>query len=85
MSSTSISGTNNSNEGMYSVDEGKGLNQNDRMHIFEMINHYIEGAFGTKNDINYEEFLDLIIKKSSDLFFLPMVVLQRRLPCSENI
>jgi hypothetical protein len=48
LSSTSISGTNNSNEGMYSVDEGKGLNQNDREHIFEMINHYIEGAFGTK-------------------------------------
>jgi hypothetical protein len=75
LSSTSISGTNNSNEGMYSIDEGKGLNQNDREHIFEMINHYIEGAFGSKNEINTEEFLDIIIKKSSDLFFLPMVVL----------
>jgi hypothetical protein len=40
-----------------------------------MINHYIEGAFGSKNEINTEEFLDIIIKKSSDLYFLPMVVL----------
>lgn len=85
MSSTSIPGTNNSNEGMYSVDEGKGLNQNDREHIFEMINHYIEGAFGAKTEINFDEYLDIVIKKSSDLFFLPIVVLQRRLPCAENI
>ena len=40
-----------------------------------MINHYIEGAFGSKTEINTEEYLEIIIKKSSDLFFLPMVVL----------
>lgn len=85
MSSTSIPGTNNSNEGMYSIDEGKGLNQSDREHIFEMINHYIEGVFGSKNEINFDEYLEIVIKKSSDLFFLPMVVLQKRLPCAENI
>jgi hypothetical protein len=70
---------------MYSTDEGKGSNQNDREQIFEMINLYIEEVFGTKSEINYDEYLDIIVRKSSDLFFLPMVVLQKKLPCAENI
>jgi hypothetical protein len=85
LSSLTISGTNNSTEGMYSTDEGKGSNQNDREQIFEMINLYIEEVFGTKSEINYDEYLDIIVRKSSDLFFLPMVVLQKKLPCAENI
>jgi len=70
---------------MYSTDEGKGSNQNDREQIFEMINLYIEEVFGTKSEINCDEYLDIIVRKSSDLFFLPMVVLQKKLPCAENI
>lgn len=40
-----------------------------------MIHHYVDSAFGSKNELNFEEFLDVITKKSSDLFFLPLVVL----------
>ena len=72
-------------EGMYTVDEGKGLIQHDREFILDMIQSYAESAFGLKTEINFEEYLDIITKKSSDLYFLPMVVLYRRLPCSENI
>ena len=70
---------------MYTTDEGKGLTQHDREFILDMISNYVDGAFGVKTEINFEEYLDIITKKSSDLFFLPMVVLHRRLPCSENI
>ena len=56
-------------EGLYSALEGKGQNLQDRLKQQEIIKDYIDTIFGTKSELNFEDFVKIIQKKSSDLFF----------------
>lgn len=50
-----------------------------------ILNSYLEQAFSFKSQLNFDDFIDLITRKSSDLFFLPMIIMHKKLPCAENV
>ena len=54
----------------------------DRQELMAAIDQFIDSIFGENMQINYHEYIHITTTFASDLFFLPMMMLHRRLPSS---
>lgn len=55
------------------------------MQIQETIIRYADGLFGSQKYLEFEDFVRITKKRSSDLFFMVMAILHERLPCGNNL
>lgn len=72
-------------EGYYKLAEGKNFNLSDRIEEQGMILKMLDGTFGQKQVMQYDEFLRATLTASSDLFFILLSILHTQLACSYSI
>ena len=56
----------------------------DRIQSQEEIAKLVEEVFGEKKRIEFEEYTKIITDVTSEMFLSIMILLQSKLPCSEN-
>jgi hypothetical protein len=71
-------------EGAFTQEGGGSQVFLDRMQTQDEIFNLIEEVFGTKKRLSFEQFTEININISSEMFLSLMILMQSNLPCSEN-
>ena len=72
-------------EGLYDQEEGKNMEYKDRVLEQDEIKNFIAKVFAGRNEISFEQYLDINTRVSSEMFCSIMCMLHERLPCAQNI
>ena len=71
-------------EGLYEEEEGKDIEYKHRVQGQEEIKNFVNKVFTTRTALNYDQYADLNLKVSSEMFCSLMSILHERLPCAPN-
>ena len=89
----SMSDVSGSNKGTPSSSNREGLYKDgentteykERMDQQGEIKNFMDQVFGTKKELNFEDFLNINKNISSEMFYSLMAILHEKLPCSQNV
>lgn len=74
-----------SQEGLYSQQDGKDMNEEERGSNVKKINQFVSLVFSSKSNMNLTEFTDFNSSVSSEMFISVIGILHERLPCSQFV